>query len=128
VCPTSNLVRMFSFGFPFLSPCLFLLNNNPVSKHGGRVVLCFLFLFLVCILVRACSFRFPFVFNDVLHFRFAYRITWSGGVDWFEMLSNDAFARHDGLPDLDGLLMSDPFAVKICEGFVKISYFNPCVD
>jgi len=64
----------------------------------------------------------------VLHFRFAYRIACKDGVDWFERLSNDAFARQNNFHELKCLLMSDPFSVKIFEGFVNVSYFGLCLD
>ena len=60
-------------------------------------------MFSVYIFVRAYSFRFLFVCISVLHlvaFRFAYRIAWSDGVDWFEIASNDVFVRHDSFHEL----------------------------
>jgi len=53
------------------------------------IVLCFSFGFLVCKLVRAYRFRFPFFWNVVFHFRFAYTIVCKDGADWFTMPSND---------------------------------------
>jgi len=58
LCPALNLVRLFPFVFP--SPPSFSLNNNALSKHVERVVSYFLFQLLVCILIGAYSFRFPF--------------------------------------------------------------------
>ena len=55
----------------------------------------FLLCFLVCILVRACRFRFTLFCNGVLHFRFAYRIVCSDGMMGFDF--DAIFARHDGL-------------------------------
>jgi len=69
--------------------------------HGGRVVSCFSFSFLGCILVRVRWFRFPIVCNGMLHFRFAFHGTWSSGVDFIEMPYNDAFARYASFHELD---------------------------
>ena len=69
-----NLVILFSFVSPIPSPRLFPL-NNALSKmpsndafdreNNFHVVLGFLS-FVTCILVRACSFRFPFVCTSML--------------------------------------------------------------
>jgi len=77
------MVRVFSFVFPFPSLTFFPLNNNILSTHVGRVVLCFPFWFLDCIHVRAYSFRVLFVCISVLRlvaFRFVYRIVCRDGV------------------------------------------------
>jgi len=65
--PAPNLVRLFSFVFPFPSFTFFPLNHDALSKHGGRVVPCFSFWLLACIYVRAYSFSFLFVCISVLH-------------------------------------------------------------
>jgi len=47
------------------------------------------------------------------------------GVDWFEKLSNDNFARYNGFHELECLLLYDPFSVHIFDGFVNVSCFRP---
>jgi len=91
-----NLVRLFSFVFPFPSLTFFHLNNNALSKHGGRIASCFSFCLLAYIHVRACSFRFLFICISVLYLvalGFAYRIPYRDGEDWLEITPNDAFVR-----------------------------------
>ena len=98
---------LFSFPyilFPFSYLTFITSNNNALSKHEVRVVLCFPFWFLVCIHVRTYSCRFLFVCISMWHLvviRFAYKTLSCGGVDWFKMPTNAVFARHDGLHELE---------------------------
>ena len=86
--PTPYIVRLFSFASPFPSPRLFTLNDNALPKHGGRLVSYFSFWFLVCIVFKVYSFRYPFICTSVFHlvtFRYTDRIACRDVVDWIEM-------------------------------------------
>ena len=59
-----------------------------------------------------------------MHFRFAYR----DGEDWFERTSNDDSLGIKAFMSLSSFGCVIPFGTKPFEGFVNISYFDPCFN
>ena len=60
-----------------------------------------------------------------LIFRFAYRIAWSNGVDWFEITSDEMFVRQNSFQELEKLSMCNPFWCKNFWRFCKHFLFWP---